>query len=172
MRSVSTPTGNAIASQATAPAYLVQIGWSTVARLTSDGEPLTWNGYVWVPADITCNGLRTDSGGGQGAVMRLGNASQQWSALALNEGVSDVPVSIWAYDRAATATGDPVLVFSGVGGRCSADDDTVAIDLATQRAATLKSPRQRITRSAGYSLLPAPGTVIRWGNQRYILRRR
>ncbi len=169
MRSVSTPTGNAIAAAATAPAYLVQIGWSTVTRITSDGQPLTWNGYVWVPAAIEIDGLRSDSAGQQAAVLRLGNANQQWSALALNEGVSDIAIAIWGYDRSAVAAGDPVLVFSGVGGRCSADEDSITIELATQRAATLKSPRERIARGAGYSLLPAPGTVIRWGNQRYVL---
>ncbi len=172
MRSVSTPTGNAIAAATTAPAYLVQIGWSTVTRITSAPDPLTWNSAVWVPADIGLTGVGSESAARQSASLRLGNAQQQWSALALNEGVADVPVSVWAYDRSATASGDPVLVFAGVGGRCSLDDDNVTIELATQRAVTLKSPRQRITRAAGYSLLPAAGTVIRWGNERYVLRRR
>lgn len=172
MRSVSTPTGNAIAAATTAPAYLVQIGWSSVTRITSADAALTWNSAVWVPADVGLTGIGSESASRQSASLRLGNAQQEWSALALNEGVADVPVAIWAYDRSATAAGDPVLVFSGVGGRCSLDDNSVTIELATQRAATLKSPRQRITRAAGYSLLPASGTVIRWGNERYVLRRR
>jgi hypothetical protein len=172
MRTPSTPTGNAIAADNTAPAHLVQIGWSTVTRITSDSESLPWNGYVWVPADLEVSELKWENAGQQAATMRLGNASQQWSALALNDGAADVPIMVWTYDRSATATADPVLVFSGVGGRCGADEDTVTIELATQRANTLKSPRQRISRSAGYSLLPAAGTVIRWGNQRYVLAKR
>jgi hypothetical protein len=41
MRTPSTPTGNAIAATNTAPAYLVQIGWSTVTRLTTPTRSTT-----------------------------------------------------------------------------------------------------------------------------------
>ncbi|MBK7082347.1 MAG: hypothetical protein IPH55_17020 [Betaproteobacteria bacterium] len=169
MRTLSTPTGNAVSATSTRPAYLVEIHWSTITRLTTGGEALTWNGYVWAPADVTLTGLRWENAGLLSASLLLGNANQQFSALALNEGVADTSILVYAYDQSATATGDPVKVFDGVGGRCSLDDDAVTIELTTQRVRALKSPRQRITRAAGYSLLPAAGTVIRWGNNRYVL---
>lgn len=169
MRTLSTPTGNAVVATSTRPAYLLEIHWSTITRLTTGGEALTWNGYIWAPADVELTGLRWENAGLLAASLRLGNANQQFSALALNEGVADVSILVYAYDQSATATGDPVKVFDGVGGSCALDDDAVTIELTTQRVRALKSPRQRITRAAGYSLLPAAGTVIRWGNRRYVL---
>jgi hypothetical protein len=172
MRTPSTPTGNAIAAASTRPAYLVQIGWSTASRLTSADAALTWNSYVWMPAPIELAGLKWDSAGLQAATLRLGNTDQAFSAPALNEGVADISIIVYAYDQSAVAAGDPIKVFDGVGGRLSADDNSVSIELSAQRSRALKSPRQRITRAGGYSLLPAPGTVVRWGNERYVLRRR
>jgi hypothetical protein len=172
MRSPSTPTGNAIAAATTRPGYLVQIGWSTVTRITSSDASLTWNGFVWVPASVALSGLRWDNSGLQSATLRLGNTDQAYSALALNEGVADIAIVAYAYDQSATATADPIKVFDGVGGRLTADDNSVTIELTTLRSRALKSPRQRITRAAGYSLLPAPGTVVRWGSENYTLRRR
>ncbi len=169
MRTLSTPTGNAVAATSTRPAYLVEIHWSTITRLTTGSDALTWNGYVWAPAEVDLTGLRWENAGLLSASLMLGNANQQFSALALNEGVADTSIVVYAYDQSATAAGDPVKVFDGVGGRCSLDDDAVTIELTTQRVRALKSPRQRITRAAGYSLLPAAGTVIRWGNNRYVL---
>lgn len=171
-RSLSSPTTVAVSAAGTAPAYLVQIGWSTVTRLTTADELLNWDGYLWLPGPVKLSGLTWTNSGLQTARLELGNADQAFSALALNEGVADISIVVYAYDRSATDAGDPVLVFDGVGGRLSADDNAVQIELSTQRSRALKAPRQRITRAAGYSLLPAPGTVVRWGNERYVLRRR
>jgi hypothetical protein len=151
---------------------MVQIGWSTVTRLTTADTVVNWGGYLWLPGPVVLSGLSWNNSGIQTARLDLGNANQAFSALALNEGVADISIVVYAYDQSAVAAGDPVKVFDGVGGRLAADDNSVSIELSTQRSRALKSPRQRITRAGGYSLLPAPGTVVRWGNERYILRRR
>jgi hypothetical protein len=171
-RTLSIGTAAAVAETGTAPAYLVQIGWSAVSRLTTADTVLSWSGYIWLPGPVTLSGLAWGNSGLQTARLTLGNTDQAFSALALNEGVADLSVVVYAYDRSATAAGDPVKIFDGVGGRLSADDNSVQIELSTQRARALKSPRHRVTRGAGYSLLPAPGTVVRWGNERYVLTRR
>jgi hypothetical protein len=171
-RTLSDSTSNAVTATGTAPAYLVQIGWSTVSRLTTGDAALDWGGYIWLPGPVTLSGLAWSNSGLQTARLALGNADQAFSALALNEGVADISIIVYAYDRSATEAGDPVKIFDGVGGRLAADDNAVQIELSTQRSRALKSPRQRITRAGGYSLLPAPGTVVRWGNENYHLRRR
>lgn len=170
MLTVSTPTGNAIAGRGTQPAYLLQIGWSTVSRLTT-GADLTWNGYVWVGADLRVAELRWSRQGLVSAAITLGNALQQWSALALNEGVAGVPVKLWAYDRSATATGDPVLRLDGEGAVLrSVDSDAIVFEVASRGARSLKSPRFRIIAANGFSQLPVAGASFRWGNQRYVVR--
>ena len=171
-RTLSTATDAAVAATTTQPGYLVHIAWSTPSRLTSGRSPLNWNGYVWLATDIRVDGLKWDKAGQQTGSLTLGNSEQQFSALALNEGVADVPVSIWAYDRSATAAGDPVLVFSGVGGKLAANDDRLTLELTTQRSRALKCPRMRITAANGFNYLPVAGSSIRWGNERYVLRPR
>lgn len=167
MRTLSTPTSNAVTGTNTAPAYLIRIGWTTVTRLTTGDAALSWDGYLWVPAEARLTGIGWDKTGALSGSLILGNAEQQFSALALNEGVADVDITIWAYDRSATAAGDPVKVFDGFGGRLSANDDAINIELAAQRSRALKAPRQRVTRANGFSLLPAAGTIVRWGSQIY-----
>lgn len=170
MRSVSTATANAIAARGTAPGYLVEIGWSAVTRIAT-GDDLTWNGYVWVGADVRIPSLRWTQTGALTGTLRLGNALQQWSALALNEGVAGVRIRVWAYDRSATATADPVLVFDGEGGQLTLDADTISFELAARRARALRCPRLRLIAANGFSQLPVPGAMFRWGNQRYVLQR-
>lgn len=170
MLTVSTPTANAIAARNTRPGYLVEIRWATVSRLTT-GDDLLWNGYVWVAAEIDVQNLRWSQQGLVSATVKLGNALQQWSALALNEGVAKVPVKIWAFDQSATATGDPVLRLDGEGGALiSVDDDAIVFGVASKKARSLKSPRFRIISANGFSQLPVAGATFRWGNERYVLR--
>ena len=168
-RTVSSPTSTAIGGTSTKPAYLIQINWSAVTRLTTADASLSWNGYVWAPADVMVSGLKWEKTGTQTGSLTLGNSNQQFSALALNQGVADVAVTIWAYDRSATATGDPVKVFDGVGGRLNANEDVITFALTTQRSGALKCPRMRITAGNGFNLLPAAGSTLRWGAQKYVL---
>jgi hypothetical protein len=167
-RSLSSPTGAAVGAIVTQPAYLIQINWSTVSRLTT-GATLTWGGYSWLSESVALSGLQWGKDGLQSATLRLGNNDQRYSALALNEGVADVPIVVYAYDQAATAAGDPVKVFEGVGGKVDLNDDTVTITLRTAKARALTCPRTRVSPANGFNHLPPRGTVIMWGTQRYVL---
>ena len=168
-RTLTGPTTSAVAGPVTRPAYLVQINWSAIARLTT-GTTLSWNGSMWVSAAAQLSGLSWRAGSLQSATLTLNNMAQEYSSLALSEGVADVPVYVWAYDQAATAAGDPVRVFTGVGNGCSMNDNFVVFELTA--AGALKSPRLRVTSANGFNHLPAAGEVIRWGSQRYVMSRR
>ena len=170
MRALSTPTANAVAARSTAPGYLVQIGWTPTVRLSTLGD-LTWNGAVWVAADIAVQGLRWAQAGTVTGTLRLGNSTAQYSAYALNQGVAGVAIRVWALDRNATATGDPVAVFDGEGGSLNLDEDAISIEIASRKARALKAPRVRIIAANGFSQLPVAGSTFRWGGQRYVLQR-
>lgn len=164
-RSLSSPTGSAVGASGTAPAYLIQINWSTISRLTT-GATLTWGGYSWLSESANLSGLQWSRDGLQGATLRLGNDDQRYSALALGA-TAGVAVAIYAYDQAATAAGDPVKVFDGYCGKVDLDDDGVTIALRTDGG--LKCPRTRVSPASGFNHLPPRGTVIMWGTQRYVL---
>ena len=163
-RTLTQPTIDATALYGTRPAYFIQINWTTVVRLTT-GVSTSWNGEPWVEGAVELSGLSWRVGSLQSATITLNNMAQEYGALALGEGVADVPVTIWAYDQTATAIGDPVKVFSGVGNKCALNDNTIVIELAPPGA--LKSPRLRVTSANGFNHLPVG--VIRWGSQRYVL---
>jgi hypothetical protein len=165
-RTLSSPSTAAVGAIVTRPAYLIQINWATVSRLTT-GETLTWGGYTWTSENVALSGLQWGSDGLQGATLRLGNSNQRYSALVLNGATAGVGVTIYAYDQAATAAGDPVSVFSGYCGKVDLDDDNVTIALRTDGG--LKCPRTRVSPANGFNHLPPRGTVIMWGSQRYVL---
>lgn len=167
-RALTPETATALGLPTTQPAYLIQINWSTVSRLTT-GATLDWGGYTWLAEDAELSGLDWGSDGLNGATLRLGNSDQRYSALVLNEGVADVPIVVYAYDQAATAAGDPVKVFEGVGGKVDLDDDRVIIALRAIKARALTCPRTRVSPASGFHHLPPRGAVIMWGSQRYVL---
>jgi hypothetical protein len=166
--SITNPTRNAITAVATAPAYFISIAWSTPSYLTT-GPTTPWNGYNWLTEAVTVSGLSWSRDGTQVGTLRIVNNDQRYSALVMVEGVADVAINIWAYDQSATAVGDPLKVFSGVGGRAEFDDDTVTISLRSSKAGVSFSPRTRISPAGGFNHLPPRGTEIPWGSTKYVL---
>jgi hypothetical protein len=165
-RSLSTPTKNAIAAQLTQPGYLVHIGWAAPVRLSSRGD-MTWNGNVYIAAGVMVSGLDWSGSAEQTGSILLNNAENLYSATALNEGVADVPIDVWLYDGAATATSDPVQLFAGVGDSCSILPQSVTIKVTSTRTRSQFSPRAYITQDNGFSIVPPEGRIISWGGTPY-----
>lgn len=169
-RSISAPTLAAIAAQFTQPGYFVQIDWSSITRLTSRSSR-SWNGQFWVGGFVEVRSVTWSADGTQDGTVILQNGTGAYGVVALDEGVADKRVQIWIFDAAATATGDPVKIFDGVGDSCDISPATVTVKLVSQRSGVLNSPRQYITRESGDTIVPASGTVITWGGQTYRLQR-
>jgi hypothetical protein len=169
-RTLSTPTTNALAGQLTRPGYLAYIGWATPVRLSSRGD-LTWNGNLFIGFGVVTDGIEWRGTAEQGGTLRLDNSSGSYSVMALGEGVADVPIKLWAYDAAATATGDPVAIFDGVGDSCDIMPDAITIRVTSKRSRSLYAPRSYITQDNGFSIVPPEGKTIQWGGQRYTFTR-
>jgi len=169
-RTLTTPTTNALAAQLTRPGYLVYLGWLTPVRLSSRAD-LTWNGSLYIGFGMNPDGIEWRGTAEQGGTLRLDNSSGAYSATALDEGVADVPIKVWAYDEAATATGDPVAIFDGVGDSCEIMPAYITIRVTSKRSRSLFAPRAYITQDAGFSIVPPEGKSIMWGGQRYTFQR-
>jgi len=167
---ISPATTNALAAQLTRPGYLVYIGWAVPVRLSSRTD-LTWDGYLYIGFGVTPGGLDWSGTAEQGGTLKLDNSSGDYSVMALGEGVADVPIKVWAYDAAATATADPVPVFDGVGDSCEIMPDAITIRVTSKRSRSLYAPRAYITQDAGFSIVPPEGKTIQWGGQRYTFSR-
>jgi len=174
-RSISAPTLAALAAQMTRPGYLIEIGWVTPSRLSSRGDT-NWNSLVWVGVGAAVQGLAWDGSGEMRGSINVANGGTQtvpgaFTYNALTYGVADVPIKVWIYDAAALAVGDPVLVFDGVGDTCQITPDRVTFQFISKKSQVLFSPRQYITKDAGFSIIPPTGKVIYWGGQKYVLNR-
>ena len=169
-RTLSTPTTNALAGQLTQPGYLVYIGWAAPIRLSSRAD-LTWNGDPYTGFGVVPGGLEWRGSAEQGGTLKLDNSSGAYSVMALGEGVADVPIKVWIYDEAATATADPVAVFDGVGDSCDIMPDALTIRVTSKRSRSLYAPRTYITQDNGFSIVPPEGKTIEWGGQRYTFQR-
>jgi len=164
-------TNSGVAAAVTEPGYLVQIDFSAPVRLSSRGD-VSWSSNAWVAWDIRIGGLLSDgSVSAQNGSLQLGNTDYTIGALVLAEGVAGRAVNIWKFYGATPATGDPVLIFSGVADDATIEPDggTVNIGLQQQGGMTLYCPRTYITRAAGFSFLPARGTLIQWNGETFKL---
>jgi hypothetical protein len=171
-RTVTAALTTEVGKDVTSPGYFVEVGFATPLRLSSRGT-MSWSGNTWTTWDVRVRGLSTESGGSTaGGSIVLANGDYTISALVLNEGVANRAVKVWQYygDSALTAS-DPVQVFVGVADDATIDptSGTVTLQLVQTNAAALFAPRFYVTPETGFSFLPAPGTVVDWDGERYVL---
>lgn len=149
----------------TTPAYLVQIDFSTVLRLSTRNDQ-SWNSQVWSGGRL--DKVQATDDGGQ---IELMNGDLLAGALVLNEGVADRDITVWKFYGDNPDVGDVVQVFSGVGDTVEIAHDRVRIRLALSSRRTLYSPRRFINATSGFNHLLPEGTKITWGNDVFTLER-
>lgn len=171
MRALTSAINTATSTTVTTPAYLVEIGFSVVLRLSSRNDQ-SWGGQTWTGGRIgKVSGLSWDGKGQQSGALEIINSDLAYSALVLNEGVADRPVRIWKFYGDNPAASDPVAVFDGVADEAEISQDRVRITLAGENAQTLSSPRRFIGAATGFNHLAPAGTKITWNNEIYTLER-
>ena len=169
MRTLSAALITELGLAVTRPGFLIQIGYSTVLRLSTMGD-ISWASNTWAAANVMVSDAGQDGSGGNGGTLTLGNTDGAYGALALNEGGA-VPVTIWACYAGATATGDPVQVFTGVTDGATIDEEKVVLPLMSTGNETLYAPRVFINKASGFNYLQPAGTKIVVGNETFVLER-
>lgn len=154
-----------VGAPVTTPAFLVEIGFSTVLRLSTRGDQ-TWNGQTWAGGRL--GKVQAGSDGGQIEVMNTDLAA---GALVLGEGVADRPISVWKFYGDNPAVGDAHQVFAGVGDTVDIGDDRIRIKLALENSQTLSSPRRFVNAASGFTQLLPANTRLTLGGQTFILNR-
>lgn len=172
------------------PLWLVQIDFDPVVRLCSWGD-ITYDGQVWAGADLRVDGIDSGASGEQAGALTLGNASLEWSALILGEGIADRPVRIWqSYLGAITGAGDLVAitargglligyldaatagvvlpVFSGAGDDAEIGRDKVRLTLSSGSSRWLRSPREY---GGDFTIVQPVGFRIPFNNEVFVLER-
>lgn len=171
MRTLTTPTSNATQAAVTTPAYLVEIAFATIIRLSSRDDQ-AWNGHTWLGGRMgKVSGLKWDEKGQQSGAIEIINTDLLYSALVLGEGIAGRKVRIWKFYGDNPAVSDPVEVFNGVADEADIGADAVRITLSGENFLTFYAPRRFIGASTGFNHLTPAGRKITWGTQTYILER-
>jgi hypothetical protein len=169
MKSISSALSTALNAPVQQPAIFVQAGFSTVRRWSSFATA-TWNGQTWTREDVTVKDLEIDALMVRGALV-IGNADDAAGNLVLSENPADIPITIWGYDAAATATADVVHLCDAVGAGARIDGRFVSINLRSPSEFTL-APRQFVGPATGFNTLLPAGTVLSINGISYRLERR
>lgn len=166
MKTLSSPMQTATAALVTRPGHLVEISFASVARLSSIGD-VTWDGYPWSAGrQVQAAGVSM-----RGGRLVIGNTDDAYTALVQVEGVAGRRIRVWAADASALASGDPELIFDGVGDASEIGPDVVTINLVIEAAETAESPRRYADQSAGFNHLTPAETGITVGSTRFTLTR-
>lgn len=169
MLSPSSPLAAAFTAPVQRPAYLVEAGFATTRRWSSHGT-VTWNGQTWTSTDLDVQNLQVQANTIRSTLI-LGNADDVAGALALAEGVQDIPMTIYGYDASATGSSDVVLLARAVGATAAVDPMQVTISLRDP-IEFQQSPRTYCNAAAGFRTLLPAGTVLRINGQDIKLQRR
>lgn len=165
MKSLTAPMAAAVATTITTPAYLVELGWTTVLRLSSRGDQ-SWDGQTWVGGRLG----KVSLSAAQGSI-EIGNSDLAYSALILTESAADIGCRAWKFYGDNPANDDPIMIFDGILDGATIDRDRVVLTLAQANRRTMYSPRLFIGPENGFHHLAPTGTRITWGGQTYILER-
>lgn len=154
----------------TAPGYFVSVAFAATYRASTRGT-ITWDSQTWLGASCSVSGLALDGGPAQDGALTFGDTDGVIAALALDEGVADRAVEVWAFHGSAPAAGDPVRIFSGVADGYRIDTERAIVTIGLKQAQVLFAPRLYISQASGFNWLPAAGTKLVWNGETYELKR-
>ena len=162
MRSdITAATKAATESNSTAPAYLVEIQWSTFSSHHCTYGTVSWNGSTWLG-----DGIALDSWSPDGTPTRIALADPTYTyrTLIAGDGVRDRRVSVWKADISALNLSDPIPLFAGYadGGEWANGHAIIYLDPSTASAQFV--PRERIGPAAGVNFMAPQGFRLVWGS--------
>lgn len=166
MRTLPATVQSAIGQASTQPVYLIQMGFSSVARAATWADNIDWNGETWISSGIEVGNLNATN-----VNIKFPNGDDDaWLALFLNEGIRGVSIDIYEHhtDTTASPTTDAVQVFSGVMDELSIQDQTLTVKVI--ESAKFKAFPPYSIDQPTFTFLPDSGTVIAWGTDQIEVR--
>lgn len=168
MRILTTKLLDELNLTVTRPGYLIQIGFSSIIRLSSIGD-VYWGNYYWYPTAFNVSGISHTGNAYSEATLSINNIDNTYSALVLNEGASDIPIKVYACYSSLSET--VTQVFDGVIDGADIDTKNVTFRLTPQGNNTLYSPRVFISKPK-FNFLQPEGTKLVANGQTYVLKRK
>lgn len=155
--------------EGTRPGYLVSIAFGTPLYLSTIGD-VTWGGHNWLASDTKVSGLVRDVSANLEAGLSLGNSDGVIGALVRAEKITDRAIVINTVYAGATAAGDVVEEFNGVGNGAKVGN-RVEVSCISSPSMAASAPRRRISPATGFNILMPAGTTLTMGGETYELER-
>lgn len=169
-RIIGADTQTEIGIDFTRPVFLVKMDFPIASQFMSTGPQITFDSNVYVEGQVSVSTFTWSADGVQTGGISIYNENNAAAALILNQGVNDIPISIYlTYLIAGGGNSTPELLVSGVmnGGNLSPSKLTISV-LSTASAAQF-IPNRYYTSAEAFNHLPVDGSVITWGGERFIL---
>lgn len=164
MRTVSAALDARLSAKSTDPCYFVELAMSTITLRYCSYDTVVWNSLSWEGKNITVSGI----GSGSVPTLTIFDEDAALRTLMLTDSMADRPLKVWHGDIdtiIGSPQGDPVLLFSGVGGAMSWAKGRVTLRGARANSRSTLCPRTRMTAETGYNFLAPKGTEFQWGNK-------
>lgn len=156
------------ATTVTAPAYLIEIGWTPTLRLSTRGE-LYYEGNAYTAGSANVERLETLRGGALAATISLGNTDDVAGAIILGSDLTAIDVTIsLLYGDGPFSAGDALQVFAGVIDSADITPLRITLDCVSEGRAKMTGPRL-YCQPPTFNHMPPPGTKLLWGGETYVL---
>lgn len=162
---------DAISAQFTQPFYLVKAEFPAPygVRCYSTGPEVVHEGLTYTADACAVDGLSWDGDAVQSGRVDLYNDTGEIAAMVIDAGISETPASLFVvYRHINGALTVPVLVASGSLADSDIEGGSVVLTLEAASQIALRIPNTYVTKQAGFSHLPVPGSMIQWGDETYI----
>lgn len=171
MRPVTAKIETSITSAVQTPAYLVELVFSNVIRLSTRGL-VDYGGFTWFQGGVKVSDLSTGQAGTKTCRIVVPNNQFAFSSIVLAETASGKSVRIWKlFGEPPYVDEDAQLIFEGYIDDVPELIERVVFNCTSQNARTLMVPSITIG-APFFNHLPRTGQVIYWGNEQYELQPR
>ena len=107
---------------------------------------------------------------GQTGEIELYNENNAAAAIVLNNHIADTPIVVYqTFEQDTGGFASPVILCKGVLDLSSLTPTSSILSILTSKAASDLAPNRFHTPETGFNHLPKVGTVIQWGDEKFIL---
>lgn len=171
MRPLNDKIETSISQTVQTPAYLVELVFSNVIRLSTRGL-VDYGGFTWLQGGVKVMDISTGQAGTKTCRIVVPNNQFAFSSIVLAETASGKSVRVWKlFGDPPYDISDAQLILDGFIDDVPELVERVVFNCSSQNARTLMIPSITIG-SPFFNHLPRAGQVIFWGNEQYELQPR
>ncbi len=170
-RVIAIDTQTEIAIDFTRPVFLVRMDFPTASQFMSTGPQITLDSNVYVEGQVSVSTFTWSADGVQRGAISIHNEQNAAAALILNEGVNDIPISIYLTYMIAggSENSTPELLVAGVMNGGNLTPEKLVISVLSTKSAAQFIPNRYYSSAEAFNHLPVDGSVITWGNEKFTL---